>query len=525
MGEGVAMVSITVYDGANGIGGNKIFVEEGGRGVFLDFGRNFGMYGVYYEEFLKNRDTRGIHDLIHLDLVPKLNIYRSDLIPADIDLTPYPHLDIAAVLLSHAHLDHSGNIGLLKKSIPIIASPISLAIMKGMQDAGISNLDNEITYMSPRIPAGDGLILSSDRKSSHEGRNFFCTSTPGSGLLELLAHRPGEGGKGAKQYVPGSCLPLTNADLPFKVSACEVDHSIFGSVGYLLEGDTTLAYTGDFRLHGKLGDKTRDFVHRAKDASVLVIEGTRASRDTGPEGETENQPSSTEKTVHDTCLAAADQATGLIIADFSARNFERLETFLSIAGKTGRNLVVMAKDVYLLHALECADGICRYRPVGIYRELTDQTKRKWETEVVEPNAGEQYVSHTEIRNNPDQYILAFSFFDMKHLLDISPPPGATYIYSSCEAFSEEMEIDFVRLAHWLDRFGIRSFGFSLNDQGKPVFDPAYHASGHASREDLAWVIDQVDPEMIIPVHTLLSAWFVEQFEGVVRVEEGERIQG
>ena len=59
------MVSLTVYDGANGIGGNKIYLEERGKSVFLDFGKNFGKYGAFYEEFLRNRDTRGIHDLPH----------------------------------------------------------------------------------------------------------------------------------------------------------------------------------------------------------------------------------------------------------------------------------------------------------------------------------------------------------------------------------------------------------------------------------------------------------------------------
>jgi ribonuclease J len=56
------VVSLTVYDGAYGIGGNKLYLEEKGNGVFLDFGKNFGKYGVFYEEFLKNRDTRSIHD-------------------------------------------------------------------------------------------------------------------------------------------------------------------------------------------------------------------------------------------------------------------------------------------------------------------------------------------------------------------------------------------------------------------------------------------------------------------------------
>jgi ribonuclease J len=44
----LTMVSVTVYDGARTIGGNKILVEEGGRGVFLDFGKNFGKYAVYF---------------------------------------------------------------------------------------------------------------------------------------------------------------------------------------------------------------------------------------------------------------------------------------------------------------------------------------------------------------------------------------------------------------------------------------------------------------------------------------------
>ncbi len=35
------MTSITIYDGSNTIGGNKIYLEESGEGIFLDFGMNF----------------------------------------------------------------------------------------------------------------------------------------------------------------------------------------------------------------------------------------------------------------------------------------------------------------------------------------------------------------------------------------------------------------------------------------------------------------------------------------------------
>jgi ribonuclease J len=517
------MVSITVYDGAGGIGGNKIYVGEKGGGVFLDFGKNFGKYGLFYEEFLKNRDSRGIHDLIHLDLIPKINIYRPDLVPSDVDLSPYPRPEVTAVLLSHAHVDHSGNIGLLDMHIPVIASPLSIAILKGMQDSGMSSVDSDVAYISPKVPKEGGLFLGSDKMSPHKGRDFYCTATPGKGLLGLLSRRPGQDGKNAKKFEPGSCMPLDTAVLPFHVRPYDVDHSIYGALGFILETDPPLAYTGDFRLHGKQGDKTRNFVHRAKDASVLIIEGTRVSRQTGPEEDGDAQEPSTEATVSEACRSTAESTEGLIIADFSPRNFERLETFLVIGEKTGRKLVVMAKDAYLLHAMECADGVCRYLPVGIYRELTDQSRRKWESEVVETVAGEQYVSHLDIRNNPDGYILCFSFFDMKHLLDIKPDRG-TYIYSSCEAFTEEMEIDFVRLGNWLERFGMQSSGFCIGENGKPEFDPGYHASGHASRKDLAWVIDQVSPDVLIPVHTLWRGWFTENFENVAMVEEGKSIR-
>jgi len=41
------MTSITVLDGADTIGGNKILLEEEGRGLLLDFGMNFARYGEY----------------------------------------------------------------------------------------------------------------------------------------------------------------------------------------------------------------------------------------------------------------------------------------------------------------------------------------------------------------------------------------------------------------------------------------------------------------------------------------------
>jgi ribonuclease J len=515
------MVSLTVYDGANGIGGNKLFLEEKRKGVFLDFGKNFGKYGAFYEEFLKNRDTRGIHDLIHLDLLPKINIYRSDLIPSDLSVSQYPALNVAAVLLSHAHVDHCGNIGTLRKDIPIVASPESIVIMKGMQDTVNSSIEGDTTYFSPRKPSDDlGMYLESIANMNYLGRDFYCTKEPSDKLTAFMSRRPGQDApKARKKLEPGTCCCYNEAIFPFEIAAYPVDHSIFGATAYILKGDKTIAYTGDFRLHGKNGDATRKFVMKAKEASVLITEGTRAGRNDSPDGET-----STEQSVCDVCRDAVGSASGLVIADFSARNFERLESFQEIAEKAGRELVVPAKDIYMLHALTCTGNACKMNSLRIYSEMGNKS-RKWEQEVVKPNYEERYIDHEEIRKNPDNFILCFSFFDMKHLLDIKPNSG-TYIYSACEAFSEEMEIDFVRLWHWLERFNIKPVGFSVEkeDGGKynPIFDKQFHASGHASREDITWVIDQIDPDQIVPIHTESKDWFSKCFDNVLLVKEGEQ---
>jgi ribonuclease J len=337
-----------------------------------------------------------------------------------------------------------------------------------------------------------------------------------------MSRRPGQDAPRArKKLEPGTCSFYDDVDLPFEISAHPVDHSLYGANAYILRGDITVAYTGDFRLHGKNGDLTREFVRKAKDASVLITEGTRVSREDSVHGET-----TTEQSVCEVCRETVESSSGLIVSDFSARNFERLESFQDIAEKTGKELVVPAKDIYMLQALTCTDNACTMNSIRIYDEIGKKA-RKWEQEVVRPLYRDCYIDYIEIREDPNNFILCFSLFDMKHLLDIKPD-GGTYIYSACEAFSEEMEIDFVRLWHWLERFSIKPAGFSVEkaDGGeyKPFFDKRFHASGHASREDITWVIDQVDPDHIVPIHTEARDWFNESFDYVILPKEGDPLE-
>ena len=93
------MTFITVLDGADTIGGNKILLEENGRGLLLDFGMNFARHGEYYQEFLKERSNRGIHDLIHLDMIPRA---REIPMKASIAVSAMNFLNSNSYILAHA---------------------------------------------------------------------------------------------------------------------------------------------------------------------------------------------------------------------------------------------------------------------------------------------------------------------------------------------------------------------------------------------------------------------------------------
>ena len=510
------MTSITVYDGAATVGGNKIYIEENNRGLFLDFGTNFAKYKVYFQEFLSGRSIRGIYDLISLNLIPKIRNYREDLIPSDLDISLYPSLNIEAILLSHAHMDHFGNIGLLDAKLPIIASPSTIMLLKAILDTSSAKIGSNVAYYSKKAPdKHDSRVLKTLRGGSNKdlGRNFVCTKEFSDSFKEFLSTSVKRG----RKIEEGNLCTLNEYSSKFEIKPYDVDHSLYGATAFILECDTPLAYTGDFRMHGKKADKSRKFIEDAKNTSILITEGTRASREYIHESE---------EIVFDNCLGAVQESKDLVIADFSARNFERLEAFQEIAKKVGRTLIISTKDAYLLKALEKADGINRMKNTLIYKELKTGG-RYWEDQYLKNEIGEEnYIDPTKISNAPEQYLLCFSLFDMKHLLDIKPEQG-TYVYSSSEAFEEESEYDFLRLTKWLETFRFKIFGYEIVEkQGReiPRFIKGYHASGHVSRKDIRKFIETIDPDVIIPVHTDNPNWFYENFDNVIKIKEGQIIQ-
>src|SRR3989338_5453782 len=139
------MTAISFYGGVNEIGGNKILVEDRGTKVFLDFGKSFGRWGKYFEEYLKPTSSRGIEQYWKTGLLPDLQgVYRLDLLEfAGAKVHKEPSVD--AVFLSHAHQDHASYISFLDDRIPVYCSPVTKTVLEAVEEVGKRDLETEVT--------------------------------------------------------------------------------------------------------------------------------------------------------------------------------------------------------------------------------------------------------------------------------------------------------------------------------------------------------------------------------------------
>ena len=360
-------------------------------------------------------------------------------------------------------------------------------------------------YSSQRIKKEDErILLTSNKREGRFLRKFIPTERIHNNILEFMGTIPGRNNE-----TMASMDELEN--LPWEIKGYPVDHSIYGSTGYIIGEDMTIAYTGDFRLHGEQGYLTEEFAKRAKDASLLIIEGTRLSR--------EEHDYTSEEDVRKKLREELDCAEGLVIVDFSPRNFERLKLISEVAGD--RTVLITEKDAYMLNALKKAGIDLWKKNIGVYRALKGK-KEGWLKYLREESGMEdRYVDPREVRDNLENYILSFSLYDFPNLLDIKPSRGI-YIYSSTEALTEEQEFDFMTIHNWLSRFNFKIRGFSI-ENGSLKFSRGYHASGHASPDDIIKIVETIDPEIIVPVHTTNPKWFSKNFENVKILKNGESL--
>ena len=497
-------VAITVFGGNAQIGGNKILLRDGGIDLLFDFGMNFEANGHYFAEFLNPRgSTSGTYDYLMMGIIPPISgIYRSDATVETLDPVAWQEArrrwgahecHPAALLLSHAHIDHTGHIAFLDGDIPIVASAVTAQIAKSMQDTGQSGLDAEVAYWRERVEDTELQRIGHQRGSPGIRRPWLITDHQNwSATAEAMWQTRGNP---KDELVGPAVAPFSGKVASLAVRGYPVDHSIPGARAYAVETAAGwVVYTGDVRLHGATGHQTLEFAEAVRELTpiALLCEGTRVSPD-------ESKPAN-EEIVRDRALEAVAATNGLVVADFGPRNIERLRIFLDIARRNQRKLVVLARDAHLLEALAAADPATPLPSAAaglyVFRDR-EGTTPVWKRGILERHAAAS-VNWEEVSAAPGEYLLCLSVYDLPRLIDINPTGGA-YIYSTSEPYDLQMELSVARLRNWVARFNLTLVGDPESD------DPAhtgFHAGGHAPREDIYRLIEIINPRLLIPIHTL-----------------------
>jgi len=510
------MAELTFYGGVNEIGGTKILLEDGEKRLLLDFGFPFKGNKQFYEEYLRPRGGAGLLDPLEMGLLPPLEgLYRDDLETPELWQRFRNHplyrkiYKADALLLSHAHADHTGYISFLKDDIPIYSTAVTAFITKANQDSGKAGFDQQVCYYSPvsyDCPKGlqQKACLSNSRQKI---QRRFCIEESQQQNLSPEATRFWQEGfweRTPRQPELISSLPGSHNDCCLNIKCFPVDHSIPGACAWGIETSAGwVVYSGDLRLHGKRPDLTQQFIEQAAALKpvALILEGTNLH---GEDSFSHNNVS--EKTVYENALKAVSSSDKLVIADFSPRDVDRLLTFLQIARDTNRKLAILPKDVYLLKTVGLLDeripDIAAEGSIVIYQKTAARADN-WQQRIYD-DYSDKVVLAADINAAQDEYILCFSFFDINELPSLRPSPDSLYVFSSSEPHDEEQEIDFRRLHQWLKHFGFKGYGLPLEKDGKwqtTEAEKGLHASGHACGKDLLEIARNIKPQLLIPVHS------------------------
>jgi ribonuclease J len=288
----------------------------------------------------------------------------------------------------------------------------------------------------------------------------------------------------------------------FRVTAFSVDHSVYGSVAFLIEGQgKTVLYSGDLRLHGRKPGMTKTLLDGVRDVDVdlLLMEGTLLGGDSLSglnEYELEKQI-----TKH------VNFSDGLVLASFSPQHIDRLVCFIKTAQRTRRTLVVDVYTAYAMHLIQSEVRIpspTADKGIRVFYPQHSLASRDNTRSICDLFVAKQ-ITLDEILTAPETHLMIFrpSMFDSDFGGEL--PERTCCVYSRWEGYLEQPE--------WmLIRDKLEAGGGNLLH---------LHTGGHCVVEDLGKLARGIKPRQVAPIHTFEPSQFRDHFGNVQLLSDGE----
>jgi len=471
---------------------------------------------------------------------------------------------VDAVFVSHAHFDHIQDVSFLDPAIPVYCSKATKVLAKSISDVSETHVDDQYYEIRKKTTI----------KQKSTSYKTFCPGEC-EYAEEKETDKPIIEDEKTKFKFTHECTPQyrtfqTDSEGQVKgitYKMIPIGHSVPGACSILLtlpDGKRIL-YTGDLRFHGANEMSIDEYVEEIEGpVDIMITEGTRIDK----------AKVLTEEDIATKISSDIEKAESLILIDSGWKDLTRFKTIYDATKKDERKLVISPKLAYLLYEMHVnfseeypdprtmpnlkvylkREGDLLYSKADYdtfkmgYLHFHGRNLAKSDRNIVriaerlgiggDPTnnanplpvscAGEPYdykeiydlathhlkngIKAYEIRENPEKYVLMFSYWDANELFDLIPQTPdnhkTQYICASTEPFNEEMEIDETKFMNWLDFFKVKYESEIKNE--KKIF-VRKHVSGHASKSELKELIDKINPTKIIPVHTTELASFKDMF--------------
>ncbi len=357
-------------------------------------------------------------------------------------------------------------------------------------------LPDQLSIRSAQEYNGNTAVLISHLHLDHMGAMGFIDSsipvymTRDSLRLYTTLEKVGEGIVGERTYQ--SCDYNQSFTVgAIKITPLQLDHDVLGACAFHIETpDGAIVYTGDLRMHGAHPERVETFIKSAKALGfdAVIMEGTtlRSEEELAEEllVASKELPEDllTESMIADGMTEILRSTQGIGFFNIYQRNIDRIHGILKAGRESGRKVVFEAATAEIAFKILEEQDFFIYESEALRESIVNGTVPEWQQELIQEF---HTVSYHDINLEPSKFFVQNSYDQSLELFDL----------------------------HVTD-------GVYLHSNGVPLgaFDPAYEnlerilatinlervevgTSGHAIPQHLRYIVDELDPAVLIPLHS------------------------
>ncbi len=295
---------------------------------------------------------------------------------------------------------------------------------------------------------------------------------------------------------------------PFQIGDIRIkpflmDHSAFDAAAFEIDGEgKTIIYSGDFRGHGRKTVCLDRFIEIAKkQADILLIEGSVLGRP--------NEQMMTEQELEDTVVERMTGSNSPLLFQSSSQNIDRLVSFYKAAIRLKRTFVIDIYTANVLYELRQLGNNLPF-PSPEYLNIKVFFPRRL-TQKIFNEIGEEYarrfskfyISRKQLEEEQSRIVMACRP-SMRSDIERCGLHDGVFLYSLWSGYRNSSYQQYFENS-------LKNAGFSLETS---------HTSGHASVVDIKRVIIGLDPQKLIPIHTMQPGAFSEFSDKTDQKDDG-----